>query len=163
MSERAEALASRFEAANNEFIATIEGCTDAQWHMKCPDEDRPVGVVAHHVAGAQRAAAGWMRVVAEGQPLPPLTMELIDQLNARHAERHSTIGKDETVALLRQNGQETAALIRALSDVELDRTSSAPLFGPNPVSAEQIITHVLIAHIKGHLRSIRQALQSQPA
>lgn len=163
MSERAEALASRFAAANDEFVATIEECTDAQWRTTCPDEERPVGVVAHHVAGAQRAAAGWMQAVASGQPLPPLTIELINQLNARHAERHSTTGKDETVALLRHNGQETAALIRALSDAELDRTGSAPLFGPNPISAEQIISHVLIAHIMGHLRSIRQALHSQPA
>lgn len=161
MSERADALASQFEAATNEFISAIEGCTDAQWRIKCPDEDRPVGVVAHHVAGAQRAAAGWMRTVAEGQALPPLTLELIDQLNARHAERHGDVSKDETVALLRQNGHDVAALIRALSDDALDRTGSAPLFGPNPVSTEQIITYVLIAHVKGHLRSIRGALHGQ--
>jgi hypothetical protein len=162
MSERAEALASQFEAAYNELIAAIEACTDSQWHTRCPDEERSVGVVAHHVAGALRAAAGWVRTVVAGQPLPPLTAEYIDQLNAQHAERHSGHSRDETVALLRQNGQEAAALVRGLSDDELDRTGSAPLFGPTPVTAANIVKGTLIAHTKQHLRSIRAALQGQP-
>ena len=38
MSERAQSLAERFEQMNNQLIATVEQCTDAQWHARCPVE-----------------------------------------------------------------------------------------------------------------------------
>ena len=158
-SERAQALADQFAAANNEMIATVEGCSESQWQMKCADEDRPVAVVAHHVAGAYRAVSGWVRAVATGQTLPPtLTHEYIDDINASHAAKHATPTQAEVLARLRFNGAAATEMIRGLSDDELDRTGSAPLFGERPLAARTVIKHVLIAHITGHLKSINATL-----
>ena len=38
MSERARALADRFEHANHELIATVEACSDAAWRAKTTGE-----------------------------------------------------------------------------------------------------------------------------
>lgn len=158
-SERAQALASQFDTANKEMIATIEGLSEEQWRTRMADEGRPVAVVAHHVAGALRAVAGWVRTVASGQPLPPeLTHEFIDQTNAVHAQKHAEPSKDEVLDLLRRNGQATETMIRGLSDEELDRTTDSPFFADHPVPTRSVIKHVLIAHITNHLKDIRATL-----
>ena len=158
MSERAQELAARFEKANDEFIAIVQGCTDEQWHTSVPDDGRSVALVAHHVAGAYRAIASWVRMIAEGQPLPPMTQEMIDEGNAQFAAQRPNPTRQETVDLLRRNGERAASLVRGLSDEQLDRTGSTPLFGPNPLSAEQVIRGTLLGHLRGHRRSIEAAL-----
>ena len=35
MEERAAALADRFERTNDELIAFVEGCSDADWSARC--------------------------------------------------------------------------------------------------------------------------------
>ena len=158
-SERAQALADQFAAAKNEMIATVEGCSDEQWHTKMADEGRPVAVVAHHVAGALRAVSGWVRTVASGQALPPeLTHEFIDQTNAVHAQKHADPTQAEVVELLRKNGQAAEAMIRGLSDEELDRTTDSPFFADHPVPTRSIIKHVLTAHITNHNQDIKETL-----
>jgi DinB superfamily len=162
MSERAQALAERFERTNREFIETLQQCTEEQWRAKCANDDRTVAVVAGHVAGAYTATSGWVQAVASGQPLPPLTHALIDQINAQHAERHPEPDKAETIEQARRNGEAAASMVRGLSDQQLDRAGSTPLFGPDPVTAEQLIVGALIGHARGHLRSIQATLASQP-
>ena len=158
-SERAQALADQFVAANNEMIATVEGCSESQWQAKCVDEDRPVAVVAHHVAGAYRAVSGWMRTIIAGEPFPPtLTHEFIDRTNAAHAAKHPNPTKEEVLALLRGTGQTTADFIRGMSDADLDRLGEAPLFGDHPLATRSVIKHVLLRHISDHLASIKSTL-----
>jgi hypothetical protein len=57
----------------------------------------------------------------------PETAEEIDRANAVHAVEAASITPAETVTLLMDGGARLEALLRALSDEELDR--SAP-FGP---------------------------------
>ncbi|HEY7833280.1 MAG TPA: DinB family protein [Ktedonobacterales bacterium] len=155
-SERAQALADQFAAAKNEMIATLEELSESQWQTKVTGEDRPVAVVAHHVAGALRAVSGWVRAVATGQQLPDtLTHEFIDQTNAVHAEKHPSPTQAEVLDLMRSNGAAAEAMIRGFSDEELDRTGSAPLFGEQPLAARTVIRHVLTKHITDHLRGIK--------
>ena len=158
MSERAEALASRFETANNALIATIEGCTDSQWQTICVGEQRPVGVVAHHVAAAYPVVSGWVTMAANGEPMPNLDHDRIDELNAKHATRNAHPTRDETLALLRSGGAALASMIRGLSDEQLDRTGSMPLFDGYALSAEQIIKRVAIRHPTGHHEDIQRTL-----
>ena len=158
MSERAQELAERFDKANDDFIALIEGCTDKQWQEKVPDDGRSVALVAHHVAGAYRAISSWVRMIAEGQPLPPLTQEMIDEGNAQFAAQRPDPARQETVDLLRSNGERAASLVRDLRDEQLDRTGWMPIFGPNPLSAEQVIRGTLLGHLRGHRRTIEAAL-----
>ena len=42
MTERAEALVTKFEAANNDVIATVEAASDEQWAAICAAEGYPL-------------------------------------------------------------------------------------------------------------------------
>ena len=112
MTTRAETLATRFEQANNDVIRTVEGLIDAQWHTKTGEEGWTVGVVAHHIADAHGKVVGLAEMVAHGKPVPPLTMEVIHQGNAAHAQAHAHTSKADTLALLRKNGAAAARTVR---------------------------------------------------
>jgi uncharacterized damage-inducible protein DinB len=158
MASRGQELAQRFEQANEEMIRAVEGCSDEQWRAKCAGEGWSVGVVAHHVAGGHQGIAGLVNAVATGQPVPSITMEQIDQGNAQHAQQHANCTKQETLDMLRQNGEAAAGTVRGLSDEQLSRT--APLLGGPPMSAGQMVERILIGHVQGHLDSIKQATAS---
>ncbi len=154
MGERAQKLAERFEQANNDVIAAVERCSPSEWRSQCVNEGRSVGVMAHHIGGGHTAITQLMQAIANGQPLPPLTPEMLDQSNAQHAAQFANCTKDEALALLREGGAHAAGAVRGLSDEQLDRT--ATVFGM-PMSAQQFIENVLIGHPQGHLQSIRMA------
>jgi hypothetical protein len=154
MSTRAETLATEFEARAAELTAVIEGSTDGDWKKVTAAEKWTVGVAAHHVAGGHEQIAGLVRTVASGQSVPNLTMAMIDEANARHAREHAGCTRAETLELHKRGAAAAAALIRGLSDAELDRTGTV-LTGMPPMSAEQAIRRVLIGHVSGHLASIR--------
>jgi hypothetical protein len=157
MSETAARLAEAFEQANNETIALVEGCTDAQWQTPCPKEGRSTGVVLHHVAGAHRAITRWIQLIAAGEPVTPISEETIDQWNERHLERHATCTRAETADLLRRNGEAAANLVRGLDDTQL--ACSATLFASRPaMSAADLIEQRLIGHMRDHMASVRRAI-----
>lgn len=155
MSERAKALADQFDQANGDLIRTVEKSSEAQWKATCAGEKWPVGVTAHHVAGGHETIAGIVQQIATGQPLPNITMEMIDQNNAQHAEQFKNCTREETAALLRSTGAKASATVRGLSDAQLART--ARLMG-GEMSAQQFIERVLLGHLASHGASIRAAL-----
>ena len=153
MSQQSQALASRFEQASHEMIATVERCSDAQWKTQTSGEKWSVGVVAHHVAQAHEAIAGFVKMIATGQPLPPLTMDMLHQMNAEHAKQFANCPKAETLALLRKNAAAATSTVRGLSDEQLDR--SQPVMGGPPMTAKQMVEQVLIGHLQEHYSSIK--------
>jgi hypothetical protein len=166
MSERARHLAQQFEQANHALIATVDRLSDDQWRAKTPGDGRSVGVVAHHVAEGHKGIAGLAGAIAHGQPVPPLTMDMIHQGNATHAVQHAHCTKAETLALLRQNGAAAAATVRnagaappptvrGLGEAELDRAATLPL---GTMSASQVIERILIGHVHDHHGSIQKAI-----
>ena len=157
MGERAEALARRFEQANNDVIAAVEGLSDGQWKALNKDAGWSVGVTAHHVAVSHPALIGLIQAIGSGQPLPPLTADMRDHGNAQHAQQFADCTKQETLGMLRANGAAAAAAVRGLSDEQLDRTGSMPAFGDAPISAQQVIERILIGHPGMHLASIQAA------
>ncbi len=155
MGAQAEQLASRFEQANSEAIKTIEALSDAQWQASCKGEEWPVNVTAHHVAVSHEVVAGMAVAIANGQPLPPLTPEMLNQGNAEHAKQAAGCSKQETLDLLRSGGQKAAAMVRGLSDEQLSRT--ATVFG-NEFTAQAWIENVVIGHTQQHMHSIQAAV-----
>jgi hypothetical protein len=155
MSERARKLAQQFEQANHGLIATVERLSDAQWRTKTVGDGRSVGVVAHHVAEGHNQIAGLAHLIATGQSVPAITMDMIHQGNAAHAAQHANCTKPETLALLRQNGAAAVAIVRGLGETELDRSATLPM---GTMSAEQVIERILIGHIQDHHGSIRKAI-----
>src|SRR5438874_3198082 len=117
MGARAEQLATQLEAVNADVIATVEGCPDAQWRTaKTGPEGWPVNVVAHHVGDGHGGISGLVQMIASGQQPPPLTMEMINQGNAKHAQDFANCDKAEALRLLREGGAAAVAAVRGLSD-----------------------------------------------
>jgi hypothetical protein len=158
MSGRAEELAKRFEQANDELISTVQSCSDEQWRKTCSGEEWSVGVTAHHVGTAYGPIAKLVRALATGQPVPPLTSEMLDAGNAEHARQFANCTQEETVELLRSGGRAAADLLRGLSDEQLDNGTELPMLSGRRMSAAEIAELGMIGHPKGHLESIRAAL-----
>jgi hypothetical protein len=158
MSKRAQELAAAFEQANDEVIASIEGCSDEQLRTVCNGEGWPVVVAAHHLALSYPAIFGMVMQIANREPIESFTSEDLDRLNAHHAEEHANVSREEALDLLRRKGAAAAAGVRTLSDEQLDRSAALALIGGQTWSAAQLIEGALIGHPKDHGGSIKAAL-----
>ena len=69
------------------------------------------------------------------------------------------MGKDETVALLRQNSRAAAAAVRAFTDEQLDRAAAVSLNGDAPLTTQFFIEDHALRHSWHHLAKIRRAVQ----
>ena len=159
MAQRAAALADRFEGMNQQMMQTVEGCSEPQWRTITAREGWPVRVVAHHVAAGHKTIAELIRLAATGQPEPAMTLEMLDRANAAHASQYANCTKAETLELLSRNGSAAAAIVRGLTDEELDRIVSAFRMRTYPswvpaMSVAQTIERFLIDHIREHLENI---------
>jgi hypothetical protein len=159
MGSRSDALATRFEQANEEFIQAVEPISAEDWNNICPDENWSVGVTAHHVAFALPVTVGVAQGMAAGKT-PDLDWDMINQVNADHARDYANCTKEETLAELRTNGDHTAGVIRSLDDDSLDVQHSLPMFGAEPITVDQFIEYVVIGNHYAHLPSIRAAAPS---
>jgi len=159
MGAKAEALAKQFEAKVQEATTLIEKLTDAEWTTITAAEKWSVGVVAHHVATAHEGISRIVKTVASGQPMPHFTLDMLNQMNAQHAKEHAGCTKSETLALHKKNAGAAAALVRGLSDGELQKAGKVLADAP-PINVESIVTGILIHHIDEHVGSIRNTVQA---
>jgi hypothetical protein len=157
MGARAETLAKTFESQAAELTSTVEKLSDADWRKVTTAEKWPVGVTAHHVAGSHEPIAGIVKAIATGQALPPFTMAMLDDMNAKHAKDFAGCTKEETLALHKKGVAAAAAVVRGLSDAELDKSGTV-LTGMPAMSAQQAIEGILVHHIADHLGSIRKTV-----
>lgn len=155
-SARARALAWRFAQAHEALVATVEGCTPAQWRAVCADTGWTVGVQAHHIAEGEAAIAGLVRDAAAGRPHPPTPPGALDELNARHAKEFANVTVAETVALLRERGPAAVETYRALTDDQL-ALPAMPAGGPGPTVAD-LIEHLALGELERHGAAIRRAI-----
>ncbi len=159
MSKRAKELAERFTAFNNEVIALVENCSEEVWRKVCTDEEWPFNVVARHIAAGHYGALDLAKMIVAVEPLPDLTMEGIDQMNAQHAQRHADCTRSEVLALLHQNGLSFAGYVAGLSDSDLDQTAPLPAIGGD-ISTQKLIEYVILDSGAEHLASMKRAAES---
>jgi len=157
MGARSETLAKQFEGKATEFTMVIEKLSDAEWKTVTASEEWPVGVTAHHVASAHEPIAGIMKTVASGQAMPPFTMAMLDEMNAKHAKDFAGCTKAETLDLNRKGVTAAAGVVRGLSDAELDQSGTV-LAGTPAMTTQQVVENVLINHINDHMGSIRKTV-----
>ncbi len=159
---RSAHLAAEFEAAHDDFTRLVEALTDEQWRMvggnfpqrtNDEDEGRSVGVIAHHVASLGEWIMSRIQTMLEGRPLPPVDFR---DINAKHAEEHAAISRQEVVRILRESRPRIVAAINALPEAQLDEPRDTPA---GPMSVAQRIERVLIGHMKSHQGSIEAAIQ----
>jgi len=154
---RAEQYATQFTTLNEEVIGTVAACTEAEWRRVCAGEERTVGVVAHHIATVEGTIADAIRVLSTGgHDAPHLSAEAIDRVNAQHAETFATVGKAETLDLLRTYGAALTAALAALNDAQLEQV--AGVFGGHELRVAQVVELALIAHFGEHLTTIRATI-----
>lgn len=157
MGERSEALAKRFEQINGELGDLIESLSPDEWRAICGGETWSVGVTAHHIAYDQAHIIEWFQAIANGRPLPPPAPGGLDASTARHAAEYASCTKEETLALLRHDGEAAARAVRELTDEQLDR--QAPVVAGRPaLTAGGVVERILIGHVLGHGASIRAAI-----
>lgn len=156
MAGKAEALAKQYEAKVQEATGVFDRLSDADW-KKTTSDKWTVGVVAHHVAGGHEGISGIIKTVASGQSVPNFTMDMLHDMNAKHAKEFANVSKAETIALHKKNAAAAAAVVRGLSDADLGKSGTV-LTGMPPMSVEQIINGVLLNHVEEHLKSIRAAV-----
>ena len=159
-SPQARELAAQYEQVTATLLTVAEACDDAQWHTRCANEERSVGVLVHHLASFAATAPELVGHVVAGDPPPPLTQEMVDHANARHAAMYAHVGQAETLDLVRTASATTAAYIRSLSAHDLAQRTHIPFAGPGTLSVDQLISFLLIGHTLGHLSSIQVALDN---
>jgi hypothetical protein len=157
MGAKSEALANRFEAKAREAMATLEQLSAADWTKVTAAEKWPVGVTAHHLAGALERVSNIVKAIVAGQSLGNFTGAMLDEMNAQHAKDYANCTKAETMELHRKGVAAAAATIRGLSDDQLAKSGTV-FTGMPPMTAEQLITRGLLDHTDEHFGSIRKTV-----
>jgi hypothetical protein len=157
MGARSEELAKKFEAKSSEAAAVFERLSDADWKKVTAAEKWSVGVTAHHIAASHETLGGLIRALADGKGGPNIPFDAIHGLNAKHAQEHAACTKAETIALHQKNTAATAALVRGLSDEQLERSGTV-IAGLPAMSAGQLAGGLLCGHIDEHLGSIKATI-----
>ena len=158
MSQRTDALADRLEQGAR-ALATLAGAlTDTEWQTRVPRDGRKIGVVVHHVATMYPLEIQLAQTLAAGKPIVGVTPDVVDEINAAHAEEHEAVTKEAALDLLRRNSAAAAAAIRALSDEELDRAAPVSLNSDAPLTCQFFLEDHAVRHSYHHLARIRGAL-----
>jgi hypothetical protein len=157
MGAKGEAFARQLETKVEQATALLEGLTDADWKKTTAAEKWTVAVTAHHIASSYEPATRIIETIAAGGALAHFTREILDEMNARHAERFAGCTRAETIALHQEGAAAAAAAVRRLSDGELARAGTV-FAGMPPVSAEELVQRILLAHIDAHFGSIRKTI-----
>jgi hypothetical protein len=160
MSTRANALADRLLLGARKLKDYAEGLSDAAWVTMCPNEQRPVGVMVHHVASMFPVELDLIQVLASGKAIEGVTWDMVDGINAEHAGSQINCSKAETLALFDENSQAIAEVIRALSDEQLNLASPISLNADAPLTTQYFIEDHAVSHSFVHLASIQTALNS---
>ena len=158
MSKRAEALAQRIEQGAHTLATFAEGLSEEQWRTVVPPDGRPVGVMIHHVASVYPIEIHLATEIASGKVVEGVTWDVVAEMNAAHARENATIGKKDTIELLRTNSRSAAEAMRQFTDEQLDSASNVSLYADAPLTAQFVIEDHALRHSWHHLARIRTAL-----
>jgi hypothetical protein len=159
MSQRARELSEKLETFRSDIVTFVENCSDDDWGKTCSAEGWPVGVVARHLGVSHLGVLDLARMIVADKPLPKLTSEIIDQMNAQHAEKHADCTKDEVLGILGGKVPEFVRYVAGLSDEDLNRAGYLALFGSD-VSIEKLIELVVLNSGKKHFENMKGTVGS---
>jgi len=157
VSERAEALATRYERAYDEVVKAVERCPDEKWKETCPDTGWPVNVQGRHLAGGATFFVDIFGKIARGEEVTPFPMAAVDQGNAQQLEAGRGATKDEVLASLREAEPMMVGFIRGLSDEQLDRQGQFINEIP-AMTVEQMIEGIAMGELTNHGGALRQSV-----
>src|SRR4029450_4244903 len=158
MGAKTGALATQLEAKARDAVAMLEKLGDADWKKVTAAEKATVAATAHHLAGGLEAVSGIVTgLVAGAPPRAGFTTAVLEQMNAQHAKEHANCTKAETVALFQKGAATATAMLRGLSDDQLEKSGTVFSDAP-PMTAEQLIMRGLLSPIDEHIGSIRKTV-----
>jgi hypothetical protein len=157
-SQRANRLAERLEQGIRALATFAVSLSEAEWQLRVPGDMRKVGVTIHHVASVFPLEIKLAQTLANGLPIEGVTNQVVNAMNATHAVEHASAGKDETIDLLLRNGASAAAVIRSLSDEQLDTAAPVSLYGDAPLTCQFMLEDHAVRHSYHHLARLRAAL-----
>jgi len=157
-SKRASALADRLLQGAGNLAAFAEGLSEAEWQTPVLPDGRTVGVIVHHVASVYPLEIELARKLAAGKPITGATLDVLAEMNGKHAAEHGSVGKQETLDLLARNSQAAADAVRSFSDGELDSAATVSLNADAPLTAQFFIEDHALRHSFHHLERIKAAL-----
>src|SRR5262245_34784571 len=157
MGAKSEAFARQFESKAEDATAVLEKLSDADWKKTTAAEKWTVAATAHHLASSYEPITQIIKAIAAGQALPHFTRQMLDEMNAQHAQEFADCTKPETIALHTKGAAAAAAAVRGLSDAELAKTGTV-FTEMHPMSAEDMVKGALLGHIDEHLGSIRKTV-----
>jgi len=158
-SRRAAVLANRIELGAAGLAKFAEELSEEEWRKPVSAHDRrSVGLIVHHVASMYPLEIEAARAIASGSALLDVTWEVVNDINAKHAQEHEGVTKVEALALLRKNSREAATAVRSFTDGELDQAAAFGLSFGAPVTAQFVIEDHALRHSWHHLSRIRKAL-----
>ena len=158
ISKRANVLAERLLTGANALATYAEGLSKEEWQTPVNGDGRPVGVVVHHVASVYPIEVELAQVLAKGEPITEATPEVINQMNANHAQENKNVGKQETLELLKQNSKIAANSIRKFTDENLDSAATVSLNANAPLTAQFFIEDHALRHSFHHLAKIKTTI-----
>lgn len=158
---RANALAERLEQGARTLESIAAGLTSAEWRVAIPHDGRTVGVVVHHVASMYPLEINLALALAAGKPIEGVTWDAVHAINATHAAENANVTREEAIAMLRRNSADAAAVIRGLSDEELDRAATVSLNADAPLTCQFFLEDHAVRHSYHHTAKIREALANE--
>ncbi len=159
--KRSYDLARRLELGALALEAFANSLTESEWQSRVPGDGRKIGVVVHHVATMYPIEIELAQTLAAGQPVEGLTWDMVNKMNAEHAQANDGVTKEETIDLLRHNSALAAAAIRAFTDADLDQAAPVSLNGNAPLTCQFIVEDHALRHSYHHLARIRAALAKE--
>ena len=155
---RSEQLAERILSGAQTLHNLASTLTEEQWNSPVIGDGRPIGVVIHHVASSYPMEIELAQLLANGKAITGATMEVVDQINAEHAEQFAEIQLDETLQLLQTNSLKAANVVRGFSTAELDSAAPVSLNADAPLTCQFFIEDHALRHSYHHLAKIKASL-----
>ncbi|MCA9731809.1 MAG: DinB family protein [Deferribacteres bacterium] len=156
--KRSNELADRLLQGASALEKYADTLSDADWQKPVTGDGRTVGVVIHHVASAYSVEIELAKLLASGQPISDVTMDVVDKMNAEHAQKYAKISKEDAIELLRRNSKDAADSIRAFTDAELERSATVSLNAEAPLTAQFFIEDHALRHSFHHLSRIKATI-----
>jgi hypothetical protein len=153
------ALADRLEQGARALTAFAGGLTGAEWDTLTPTDGRTIGVIVHHVASVYPLEIALAQTLAHGKPVTGVTVDAVNEMNARHAAENAAVTKEEALDLLRRNSVAAAAAIRTLTDEQLGQAAAVSLYGDAPLTCQFVLEDHAVRHSYHHLARLRRALR----
>ena len=158
INKRAEKLAQRIALGANSLFTFAEQLTDAEWNTPVIGDGRTIGIVVHHVASVYPMEIELAQMLAAEKPITGATIEVVNKMNADHAEENKDITKQETLDLLKHNSSIAVKAVQQFTDKELDNSATVSLNYDAPLTTQFFIEDHAHRHSYHHLAKIKASL-----